>query len=83
MSERAKAFVEAWIEENVHPAAYEPEDDNTQSEANAAACIEAATAQGISKAEIDEEFEDLVAHMAENHESVIDGEIARLVAKDD
>jgi hypothetical protein len=83
MSQRARAFVESWIEEYVHPTGYEDENHHSESRANAAACFESALIEGITKAEINEEYEDLVARMAQVHKQIVDREIANKVAKDD
>ena len=83
MSERARAFVESWIEEYVHPTGYEDKNHHSESRANAAACYESALIEGITKAEISEEYEKLVAHMAQVHEQIIVREIANKIAKDD
>lgn len=72
MSERARAFVESWIEEYVHPIAYEDPNHHAESRANATACFESALIEGITKGEIDEEYEDLIARMAQAHEQIID-----------
>jgi hypothetical protein len=39
MSERATAFVEEWVSDNIHATGYEPEGDNTQSAQLAAECL--------------------------------------------
>ena len=81
MSKRAKAFVERWLDEYHHPDAYEDEEEHCESKANAAACFKAAAFAGIAKAEIDEEFGDLVVHIAPLRERIIDAELARLVRR--
>lgn len=53
------------------------------SKAFAASCYASAAIEGISKAEIDEEYEDLVAEFASSHESVVDDKITAKVAEDD
>jgi hypothetical protein len=83
MSERARAFVESWVQEYVHPTTYENENRHSESRANAVACYESALIEGIAKAEVEEEYGDLVTHMAKVHEQTIDREIARLVRKED
>lgn len=82
MSRRARTFVESWIGQYVHPASYESKDRHAESRANAVACYHSALIEGISKEEISEEFDDLVTHMANQHEQIIDKEIDRLVRRD-
>ncbi|HEX3755635.1 MAG TPA: hypothetical protein VHV26_11225 [Rhizomicrobium sp.] len=72
MSARARAFVESWIQEYLHPVAYENKAHHAESRANAVACYESALIEGITKAEIDEEYPNLVAQMAQAHEKIID-----------
>ena len=82
MSPRAREFVESFMVEYERPVGHEG-DDLTESKAFAASCYDSAAIEGISKAEIDEEYEDLVAEFASSHESMIDDEIKAKVAKDD
>jgi hypothetical protein len=81
MSERAIAFVEEFVSENVDPDGYEPDDDNSHSAALAARCIEAAKAAGIPETEMKSAFEDLTAFMAGAIHIANDDAVARLVAK--
>ncbi len=81
MSKRAKAFVEYWTSEFLQPDSYEDEETLPESRLNAAACISAAAARGIAKAEIEEEFTDLVAHIAALHERLVDSELTRFVLR--
>jgi hypothetical protein len=69
MSERALEFVELWVSEHVAPAS-----DPSQAKALAAECLQAANADGISKVEIDEAFDDLAGFIA--------GEIAEAHERD-
>jgi len=69
MSERALEFVELWVSEHVTPAS-----DPSQAKALAAECLQAANADGISKVEIDEAFDDLAGFIA--------GEIAEAHERD-
>ena len=64
MSARAKAFVESWIEQYVHPMARETDNHRSRSRASAAACLQSAEVEGIPKDEIREEYGDLVPCMA-------------------
>jgi hypothetical protein len=82
MSSRARAFVQSWVKENVHPATYESENHHSASRANAVTCYQLALIEGISKQEISEEFDDLVTYMARQHARYIDNEIERLVRKE-
>jgi hypothetical protein len=76
MSERALAFVESWVVENVQPIASEPEGDSSQAKQLAAQCLAAAQAEGIPKAEIDEAIDDLQAFMAGQIKESVDREVA-------
>ena len=49
MSERAIAFVEEWVSENIHAEGYEPEGDHSQAAAFAAQCLASSKAEGITK----------------------------------
>jgi membrane-bound lytic murein transglycosylase B len=69
MSERALEFVELWVSEHVAPAS-----DPSQAKALAAECLRAANAEGISRVEIDEAFDDLAGFIA--------GEITEAHARD-
>lgn len=60
MSLRAREFVESFIVEYERPAAQET-DDLREARAFTASCYDSAAIEGISKAEIDEEYADLVA----------------------
>ena len=71
-----------FIVEYEAPVDYEA-DDLTELKAFAASCYASAAIEGISKAEIDEEYEDLVAEFASSHESVVDDKITAKVAEDD
>lgn len=82
MSERAKAFVESWVNEYVHPATYETENHHSESRRHAMACYESALVEGIAKDEIAEEYPDLVSYMAARHEQFIDEKIDGLLRKD-
>ncbi|MEP6605030.1 MAG: hypothetical protein ABJA60_02810 [Nitrosospira sp.] len=83
MSQRARAFVDSWIQEYVHPTKYESKDRHPEARAFAVACYNSALIEGIMKVEIAEEYPDLVSHMAKVHESTIDAEVDRLVRKED
>ena len=82
MSLRAREFVESFIVEYEAPVAHEA-GGLTESKAFAASCYASAAIEGISKAEIDEEYEDLVAEFASSHESIINDVNKAKVAEDD
>ncbi len=64
MSERAVAFVEAWIAENVATEAFLEDGNDAGLEQLAGAAIDAAEALQISECEILEEFPDVPSHVA-------------------
>jgi hypothetical protein len=70
MSERARKFVESWVEEYVHPPGFEEDNRHSRSRAEAVACLESAEIEGISKNEIKEEFDDLVSYMTARHQEM-------------
>ena len=82
MSDKAREFVQTWVSENVHATGYEPEGDSKEAERLTFACWRAVDQAGIRRAEVDEEFGDLLDYMAEQIESVNDQEVQRLVDKD-
>ena len=77
MSSRVTDFVSAWIAQNVRPLKYEAEDDDTESEAYARACIAAAADEGISKAEINAVYRDLGPHISGVIDTIIEARIER------
>jgi hypothetical protein len=77
MSSRVTDFVSAWIAQNVRPIKYEAEDDDSESEAYARACIAAAGAEGISKAEIHAVYRDLGPHISGVIDTIIEARIER------
>jgi hypothetical protein len=83
MSERAIAFVEEWVSENIHATGYEPEGDADQAAAFAAQCLASAKAEGITDAEMKDAFEDVNQFMAAAIKTANDDEVARLASKDD
>lgn len=64
MSVQAIEFVESWVSENISAKGRQVEGINPQAEALAALCIKAAKAEGISQAEIDAAFDDLIKFIA-------------------
>ena len=61
MSKRALEFVETWVSEHIYPEDSPPQVDVSQAKALAASCCAAATAAGISDAEIEEAADKLSA----------------------
>jgi hypothetical protein len=83
MTEDAKAFVEHWVEDNIHPTGYEPEGDATEARKAMLACFRDADRAGISRRSIQDAIGDLQEYMVKAIENVNDAEVARLAAKDD
>lgn len=82
MSQRAREFVKSFIVEYENPVALGATDLN-KSKAFAAACYASAELEGISHAEIHEEYEDLAVEFASSHESMVDDEIKAKEAQTD
>ena len=70
-----------WIGEYVRPTECEDENRHAESRANAVACYELALIEGITKAEIDEEYPDLVSHFAQVHVQMLAQEVAHKAGK--
>jgi hypothetical protein len=83
MSERAIAFVEEWVSENVNAEGYEPEGDQSKAAAYAVRCAAEAKEAGIPDAEMKDAFESLTAFMAGQMKLANDDEVDRLASKDD
>jgi hypothetical protein len=83
MSERALAFVEEWVNENIHATGYEPEGDSSMAKTLAAQCLAEAKADGITESEMKEAIDDLTQFMAGQIKLVNDNEVDRLASKDD
>lgn len=81
MSKRVFRFVEGWVSENVHPVAYEPDENSLEARQFAVQCLAAAEAEGITRKEIEEEVGDIVAYITGLINSHLDEEVARLSAK--
>jgi hypothetical protein len=64
MSERATLFVEEFVEKNVQADGYEPEGDHSKAAALAVQCVASAKAEGITDAELKDEFDDLLLFIA-------------------
>jgi hypothetical protein len=72
MSERAIAFVEDWVSDNVHATGYLPEGDTAIPASLAEQCLSDAKAEGITEAEMKDAFEDLPSCMAAQIQDVND-----------
>ena len=83
MSARALEFVESWVSDNIKAMEPPAEGDGSQVKALATQCLEAASAEGIPKSEINEAFDDLTAFIGGEIEEANDREERRLAAKDD
>ena len=79
MSKRALEFVETWVSEHIYPEDSPPQVDVSQAKGLAASCRAAATAAGISDAEIEEQFDNLTTFVAGQIEEAAD----KLSAKDE
>lgn len=83
MTERAIAFVEKWVSENVRAEGYDAVSNVSRAKTFANRCLDAANAAGIPQTEITEAFVDLKQFMAGEIEEANDREVARLAAKGD
>lgn len=83
MAKDIHEFLTNWVSENVHPVAYEPEGDNTESTELAAQCVSAARSEGISKVDLEAFAGDMTDYMAEQIDEFIGREIDRRMAKED
>jgi hypothetical protein len=83
MSERALAFVEEFVDENIRAEGYEPEGDSSRAASFAGQCVALAKAEGITEAELKESFDDLTRFMAAAIKEANDNEVHRLASKDD
>ena len=82
MSTTAAEFVQAWIEQNIHPEAYVDEEGDNRPAEHAASCMRDAEAAGISRGEVDEEFGNLEDVMAQAMGAAVDSKFKRAVIKD-
>lgn len=82
MSERARDFVECWKEEHLQ-LAVSGDEALTLSMTMAEACYQAAAEAGISKEEIDQEYEDLASDIAAALEAQISAKMDGLAQTDD
>lgn len=83
MTERAIAFVENWVSENIRAQGYDAMGNLSRAKTFANRCLEAARAAGIPQTEITEAFVDLKGFMAGEIQEAIDRETSRLAAKND
>jgi hypothetical protein len=82
MTERAEIFVNGWVVQHVEAEGYQLDGDFTMAQGLAEQCIAAAHVAGLSESEIEDEFPDLVSHMASEIEEANDRAVA-LLAEDD
>jgi hypothetical protein len=80
MSKRGVDFAEDWIGENINSGPYDPGDGIIK--AHVVEMVEAAKAEGVTRAEIEEDMGDLGSLIADALESATDKEIADKVARD-
>jgi hypothetical protein len=73
MSERAIAFVEEWVSENVEPEGAELEIDSSKAASLAARCLASAIKEGITEAEMSDAFEDLTEFMQNEIDRINEG----------
>jgi hypothetical protein len=64
MSERAIAFVEKWVSENVSAEPNEPDSDESKAAVYAVQCAAEAKEVGIPDSELNDAFESLTAFMS-------------------
>lgn len=83
MGNKVSDFMAEWISENIQPVAYQPEGDNSEALELAQSCMVAANAKGISKAELENEFGDIVEYISSELKRAVDQEVARLSGKSD
>jgi hypothetical protein len=80
--EQASAFLDDWVNENVHAVAHPK--DNTEAMQLASRCLEAAEAHGITKFQLEEAAgEDLVKCMCDAQVAVADAYTGGLVEDGD
>lgn len=80
--EQASAFLNDWVDKNVHAVAHPK--DNTEAMRLALHCLEAAEEHGISKSELEEAAgEDLVKCMCDAQVAVADADTDRFVKDGD
>jgi hypothetical protein len=81
MTERAEKFVNGWVVQHVQAEGYQLDGDFTMAQGLAEKCMVEAHAAGLSESEIEDEFPDLVSHMASEIEEANDRAVA-LLAED-
>jgi hypothetical protein len=75
MSVRALEFVETWVSEKIEKEGFPEEGEDSPAKKWAAACVQAASEEGIPASEISEAFDDLAAF--------IDGELEEARDRDE
>jgi hypothetical protein len=84
MSAGVKDFIEGYISNNINAEGYPPEGDNSSARHHAGKLAEAAKLSGITMSQLEDETGgDLEGYIATAIEDANDGEVERLVAKDD
>ena len=78
MTERAIAFVENWVSENIRAEGYDAVETLSRAKVFAGRCLEAANAAGIPQTEITEAFVDLKGSMAGEIQEAINRAAPRL-----
>ncbi len=63
MGEKASGFLGAWIVTNVHASGHRPEGDLAEAADLARTCVTLASAQGLTRADLEVEVGDLDEHM--------------------
>ncbi len=79
MSDKAKSFVDLWIDKNVHATGYEQEGDTKVAKNLAKECLKECVSSGINRAEVKAAVGDLDVYMADAIERVNSLELGRLV----
>jgi hypothetical protein len=83
MSERAVAFVEGWIADNIASEAFLESGSNPRARQLAQAAIGAAELAGIATSEIVEEFPDLTLKVTRAIEAAADAKVRHQIDNDD
>jgi hypothetical protein len=84
MASLVMEFMDDWLDENLHPTGY-PGDDVPDPEAQLLAdqCMGAAKLDGITRAQLEDEYGDLAVFMHRRLVAAAEAEVQRQVEKDD
>lgn len=83
MSQRGIDFANEWVSENIVAEGYGPEDGpDPVADKAVASLLSAASAEGISREEIEEDMGNLADFIAQAIEEANDGEVERLAGRD-